>query len=135
LWSNSQPSDLLGALRDHFTKTPNPKTVILFALYPGWRDGVDTGEDLALSQAARVYGGPWTMWEDARDDAANIEWHRKCCEILKPFATGRYLGESDIVDDPSRAEEAFSPSHWRRLKQLAAKYDPDGLFHNFFGGL
>jgi FAD/FMN-containing dehydrogenase len=131
LWSNSEPGDMLGALRDHFIKAPNPKTVILFALYPGWRGGVAAQEDLALSHAARVYGGPWTMWEDAQDDAVNIEWRRRCCEILRPFVTGRYLGESDIVDDPSRAEEAFSPANWRRLKQLTAKYDPDGLFHGF----
>ena len=88
-----------------------------------------------LKGGARVYGGPWTIWEDAKDDAANIEWHRKCCEILRPFACGHYLGESDIIDDPSRVEEAFSPSNWRRLQQLKTKYDPEGLSHGFFGGL
>jgi len=75
------------------------------------------------------------MCDNASDDVSNIEWHRRCCEILKPFATGRYLGESDIVDDRSRAEEAFSASNWQRLKQLKAKYDPEDLFHGFFGGL
>jgi FAD/FMN-containing dehydrogenase len=135
LWSNSRPSDILCAVRDHFIKTPNPKTIVLFALYPGWANGVPPEQDLALSKAARVYGGPWTMWEDAKDDTANIGWHRKCCEILKPFASGRYLGESDIIDDPSRAEQAFSPSNWQRLQQLKTKYDPAGLFDGFFGGL
>jgi FAD/FMN-containing dehydrogenase len=135
LWSNSQPSDILVALRDHFKEAPSTKTVILFALYPGWAKGVASHEDLAYSQAARVYGGPWTMWDEANNDASNIDWHRRCCEILKPFATGRYLGESDIVDDRSRAEEAFSASNWQRLKQLKAKYDPEDLFHGFFGGL
>ncbi|HXL27425.1 MAG TPA: FAD-binding oxidoreductase [Chthoniobacterales bacterium] len=135
LWSNSRPSDILVALRDHFKEAPSTKTLILFALYPGWANGVAAHADLAYSQAARVYGGPWTMWDDASDDVSNIEWHRRCCEILKPFATGRYLGESDIVDDRSRAEEAFSASNWQRLKQLKAKYDPEDLFHGFFGGL
>lgn len=135
LWSNSSPADLLCAVREHFTKTPNPKTLVLFALYPGWAKGVPPQHDMALSKAARVYGGPWTMWEDAKDDAANIEWHRTCCEILKPFAVGRYLGESDIIDDRSRAEEAFSPANWRRLRELRAKYDRDGVFHGLFGGL
>jgi FAD/FMN-containing dehydrogenase len=135
LWSNSPPSDILVALRDHFKEAPSAKTLILFALYPGWAKGVASREDLAFSKAARVYGGPWTMWDDANGDVSNIEWHRRCCEILKPFATGRYLGESDIIDDPSRAEEAFSASNWRRLQQLKTKYDPEGLFHGFFGGL
>ncbi len=134
LWSNSSPAEMLCAVRDHFKCAPNPKTLVLFALYPGWAGGV-AREDMALSKAARVYGGPWTIWEDAGDDAANIEWHRQCCELLKLFACGRYLGESDILDDRSRAEEAFSPEHWRRLHELKARYDPESLFHGFFGGL
>jgi FAD/FMN-containing dehydrogenase len=135
LWSNSSPADILCAICGHFTRTPNPKTLVLFALYPGWAKGVPSQQDTALSMAARVYSGPWTMWEDRKEDAANIEWHRKCCEILKPFACGRYLGESDIIDDRSRAEEAFASANWKRLQELRAKYDPDGLFHGFFGGL
>ena len=135
LWSNSSPAEMLCAVSDHFKHTPGPTTVLLFALYPRWANGVPGNPDTALSKAARVYGGPWTMWEDAKDDRANIEWHRKCCALLKPFACGRYLGESDILDDPSRAEEAFSPANWKRLQELKAKYDPEGLFHGFFGGL
>ena len=135
LWSNSSPADMLCAISDHFVETPDPKTVVLFALYPEWARGVHYDQDMALSMAGRVYGGPWTMWENAADDAANIEWHRKLCELLKPFAIGRYLGESDILDDHTRAEQAFSPANWKRLHELKAKYDPDNLFHGFFGGL
>jgi FAD/FMN-containing dehydrogenase len=135
LWSNSSPADVLCAIRDHFTRTPDPKSVVLFALYPGWAKGVPSRQQTALSMAARVYGGPWTMWDDAKDDVANIEWHRKLCDILKPFVCGRYLGESDILDDHSRAEDCFSPANWKRLQELRAKYDPAQLFHGFFGGL
>jgi FAD/FMN-containing dehydrogenase len=134
LWSNSSPAEMLCAVRDHFKAAPNPKTLVLFALYPGWAGGI-AREDMALSKAARVYGGPWTIWEDGADDAGNVAWHRGCCEILKPFACGRYLGESDILDDRSRAEEAFSPENWKRLNEMKARYDPDGIFHGFFGGL
>jgi FAD/FMN-containing dehydrogenase len=135
VWSNSSPADILSALGAHFTAAPNPKALILFALYPGWATGVPRPPDMALSMSARVYGGPWTIWESSLDDVANIEWHRKCCEILKPFVCGRYLGESDIIDDPSREQEAFSPANWKRLQELKAKYDPDGRFHGLFGGL
>lgn len=135
VWSNLSPADILSALGAHFTAAPNLKGLILFALYPGWAKGVPGPPDTALSMSARVYGGPWTIWESPEDDAANIEWHRKCCEILKPFVCGRYLGESDIIDDPSRAPEAFSPANWKRLQELKAKYDPDRRFHGLFGGL
>jgi FAD/FMN-containing dehydrogenase len=135
MWSNSSPAELLGAIGGHFIASPSPETLVLFALYPGWAKGVPPQPEMALSMAARVYGGPWTMWEDPTGDVANIEWHRKCCEILKPLVCGRYLGESDIIDDHSRAEQAFSPAHWKRLQELRARYDPTGLFHGLFGGL
>jgi FAD/FMN-containing dehydrogenase len=135
LWSNSSPAEMLHVVSDHFTKTPDPTTVVLFALYPKWAYGVPSGEDMALSMAARVYGGPWTMWRNARDDEVNVQWHRECCALLKPYAVGRYLGESDIFDDRSRAEQAFKPANWRRLQELKVKYDPDGMFYGFFGGL
>jgi FAD/FMN-containing dehydrogenase len=135
LWSNSSPADLLCAVRNHLIQAPNRMTLVLFAIYPGWTNGVPSGQEVALSKAGRAYGGPWTMWDWPEDDSANIAWHHTCCEILSPFAVGRYVGESDIIDDHSRAEAAFARPNWERLQQLREKYDPDGLFHGLFGGL
>jgi len=51
---------------------------------------------------------------------------------LDEYAIGHYVGESDIVADPRRAERSFSKPNWERLKMLRQKYDPDGLFHGVF---
>jgi len=66
LWSNASPAEMLHAVSAHFVRAPDPATLVLFALYPKWAHGVLSGEDMAFSMVARVYGGPWTMWKDAR---------------------------------------------------------------------
>ena len=70
-----------------------------------------------------------TVWERPEDDAVNTGWHRAAIAALDEFAIGHYVGESDIIGDPGRAERSYSKSNWQRLKTLRRKYDPDGLFH------
>ena len=134
LWSSRPTVDLLVALGEHFVRAPSAKTLVLFAIYPGWTQ-FQPREDAAFSMAARTYGGLWTTWENAADDAVNLAWHQEATALLEPFTAGHYLGETNIVEDPSRAAAAFSPAHWQRLQSLRETYDPDGLFHGFTGGL
>ena len=74
----------------------------------------------------------YAIWEEARDDAANRAWHERAMQLMEPFATGHYLGESDIVATPARARGSFKPANWERLRAVRNAYDPDGLFHGFF---
>ena len=48
------------------------------------------------------------------------------------FAVGHYVGESDIVSDPVRAERSFAQTNWQRLQALRRTDDPDALFHGHF---
>jgi len=135
LWSNSSTGDILLATREHFIKTPSPATVMLFALYPGWASGVPGRPETAFSMCAKVYGGPWTMWPRVEDDEVNSQWHDHNMSILRRFTVGHYLGETDIIEEPNRARDAFSPKNWERLQELRKKLDPQGLFQGFDGGL
>jgi hypothetical protein len=62
----------------------------------------------AFSMCAKVYGGPWTMWRQERDDEINNQWHNQNISILRRFTVGHYLGETDIIKEPIRASEAYS---------------------------
>jgi hypothetical protein len=90
---------------------------------------------MALSMHAKVYGGPWTMWWDAKDDQANADWHRELINTLRPFNLGYYLGESNTIERPGNVAQAFTPEKWRKLGDLRAKYDPHGVFFDYFDGL
>ncbi|HEV2098547.1 MAG TPA: FAD-binding oxidoreductase [Stellaceae bacterium] len=135
MWSHRSVADILVALRDHFVAAPSPETVILFALYGGWRNGLPDRAAQAFSTVAPVYGGVWTAWHAAADDGLNTDWHRRTVELLKPFTVGHYLGETDIVAHPEHAAASFAPESYARLMQLRDRYDPDHLFHGLADGL
>jgi FAD binding domain len=100
-----------------------------------WDNGVPGATDTAFSMTGKAYGGLWTMWSDSADDIANCQWHDKMMSILKPFAIGHYLGETDIVEDPGLAAKCFAKSHWLQLQRVRSELDPNGLFQGFEGGL
>jgi len=133
-FSNTSPGELTKAVAAHMTKCPSPITVVLFVIFTG--PNVPAAHpDAAYSMSSRVYGGPWTMWKDAADDAANSKWHDECTALLRPFNIGYYVGESDTVHTPSNAVQSLSPENWKRLADLRDKYDPDGVFFGYFDGL
>jgi FAD/FMN-containing dehydrogenase len=130
-YSDSPVADLARAAAAHMSDCPSPLTVVLFTIFTGAK--APQG-DRAYSMSSRVYGGPWTMWRDAADDAANTEWHDALTASLRPFNVGCYVGESDTVRRPSNAVQAFSPESWQRLADLRGRLDPDGVFFGFFDG-
>jgi FAD/FMN-containing dehydrogenase len=134
IFSNSNPGELVQAVCQHMTKAPSQITVVLFAIFTGPNVPAPL-PNAALSLSARVYGGPWTMWQNATDDESNTAWHRECVALMKPHIAGYYIGETDPVAFPSEATGAFSPASWKRLADLRDKYDPDGVFFGFFDGL
>ena len=65
-------------------------------------------------------------WVSADDDEASIAWTRDLHEKLTPFGTGGvYINYVDRDED--RTKDAYGQNA-RRLDQIAAKYDPEGMF-------
>lgn len=135
MFSNSSPKELFTAVRDHYMTVPSPETLIMFAFFTGPNVPAPLIEDAAFSMSAHLYGGPWTMWKDAADDAVNIKWHKECLKLLKPFVAGHYVSESDTVDYPENIKESYTTKNYQRIEQLRKKYDPQGVFFNFTDGL
>lgn len=123
------------ALRDKFVQAPSAKTVIVFCQSTGGHNLVHTRPDVALSMEARSYGGIWSIWEHADDDAANKKWHDEAAAILSKFTAEHYIGETDYVEDNRRVEKSYTPEKWKKLEATRAKYDPQGVFFGFLGGI
>jgi len=135
MFSNSNPKDLYLAVRDHFTHSPSPETLIMFAFFTGPNVPAPLLEDAAFSMSAHLYGGPWTMWKNASDDQVNSQWHKKCLELLKPFVHGHYVSESDTVSYPEHIKASYTAANFKRIEELRKKYDPRGVFFNYSDGL
>jgi FAD/FMN-containing dehydrogenase len=79
------------------------------------------------------YAAGYSIWEEAGQDQANIEWLRTLMRALEPLAVGCYVGESDIVANPSQVVNSYARPNWERLQALREKYDPNGVFHSYTG--
>ncbi len=132
-FSNSSPGEMIKAVLAKMQEAPSPITVFLFTIFCG-PDVPAPKRNMALSMSSKVYGGPWTMWQDAKDDAVNADWHNEMTAILRPCNVGYYIGESNNALRPATAVQAFLPENWQRLAGLHNKYDQDGLFFGYFDG-
>lgn len=133
-FSNTNPGEMMRSVAGLLKKAPSPTTVFLFTIFCG-PNVPAPHKNTALSMSGKVYGGPWTMWWDAADDQANSDWHHEITAALRPFNVGYYIGESNAVERPATAVQAFDPENWQRLADLRDRYDPDGVFFGFFDGL
>lgn len=125
LWTNSPPGEVLASLGSHFIRAASLKSHGVFVFSTGERSPLPDG---AYSMAADALLLCYAVWERPEDDAGNAAWHRATIAALERYAVGHYVGESDIIGDPRRAERSYAKANWERLQQLRRKYDPDGLF-------
>jgi FAD/FMN-containing dehydrogenase len=124
MWSDAPAAEVLAAIREPVARAPSTRSHVLCALLPPM-----PLPDGALSMAARLYVASYAVWSDPADDVANTSWHRSVIDALEPFATGYYLGESDVIGDATRARRSFAPAARARLADVRRAYDPAGLFH------
>ena len=130
LWTNSPPASVLAACRECFTDAPSAKSAGLLTFLTGAEPS--PLPDSAYSMMGDALLICSAIWDRPEDDTDNTAWHRATTRGLNKFALGYYIGESDIVSDPKRAERSYSKANWQRLNNLREKYDPTGLFHAGF---
>ena len=132
LWSDSPPAEQLAIVRENFLRAPSQKSLALCVFSTGAEDSAAVISDGAYSMKAATLLLCYAIWERPEDDALNAAWHRETIATLDRFAVGHYVGESDIVAEPERAERSFARASWQRLQLLRRTYDPDALFPSSF---
>lgn len=132
--SKAKPVDILMALCNKFIDAPSSKSVIVFCQSTGRHNLLESNPDMALSMEGQSYGGIWTIWENPQEDAVNMKWHDEVVNILKPFTHFHYIGETDIVQDPTRVTNSYTSEKWKKLEKIREKYDPEKLFFGYVDG-
>jgi hypothetical protein len=92
-------------LREHFSWASNKCNA-----YVAFSTGAERSPfpDAAYSMRADALVLCYAHWERPDDDAAHAAWHRATISALDQYAVGHYVGESDIVADPGRAERSYT---------------------------
>lgn len=73
----------------------------------------------------------FTAWDDAAEDAANMDWARDLWRALQPFAAPgvyvNYLGDA-AAEGEDRVRAAYGADTYKRLSALKRTYDPSNIF-------
>jgi len=124
--------DAAGALRvvaAQMKRVPSSKSHAVVAFKKHSKLPADT----AFSRAGKAFAGLYAVWDERKDDPANLAWLREASRAMEPFASGFYINEIDVEAVPHKARDCFSPQAWQRLAQIRQQRDPQHLFHSFFG--
>lgn len=132
-WTDEGVEGSLVRLREEFTRAPSGKNNAI-AVMPG--NGSRLGLPLeagAYSMDERTLVMHYAIWKDPAGDGPNRAWIDSMSGLLEPIATGHFISEADLIAHPGRLERCFLPSHWERVRELRARFDPEGLFHGMPG--
>lgn len=124
VWSDGSFGEALAMMLRAMEMAPSMNSFALVGLRSNARPLPATA---AFSQEGRVFSTIYGVWEDEAGDDANLAWLRSSIDRCRPFATGTYVGESDL-DRPGLTLPRLSASAQARLAELTAFHDPAGLF-------
>lgn len=123
-----EPGKILHELADHFRTAPSPICHVIASYGLNLR----LREDACFSGVGRHYVGCFAIWDDERDDERGFAWLDRSAAIIDPRALGHYPNEIS-QRHPERIRLCYTDANWRRLRELRAKYDPRGVFHDYLG--
>ena len=70
---------------------------------------------------------PVAIWDDAAEDAVNIQWARSLWEALRPYSCGGVYPNNLGDEGDERVKEAYG-DNYSRLACVKRQYDPDNFF-------
>ena len=112
---------------DSFASVPSPMSSMLFFPIHGAASRVSP-DATAYPHRKGVHAGMYSLWKDATQNAANVEWVRRTWQGVQPFvAGGVYANELDGDDGADRIRMAYGVNY-DRLAAIKHQYDPENLF-------
>ena len=128
VWSNSI-APVIAALSERMRQAVTPVTTVSIRFMGNTRLPADAAFSLIGSTNILSV----LTWQDTKDDNRVAGWLRDTMSVLEPFSLGHYINNEDVVSYPERNRGSFTPDSWARLRALRKQYDPDNLFHDYFG--
>jgi FAD/FMN-containing dehydrogenase len=88
-------------------------------------------EDACWSMQAPLYLSPNAGWAESLDDARHERWVDDGLKQLARFSRGVQFSDANLALRPAAG---LTPENAKRVEDIRAKYDPDGLFFSYMTG-
>jgi FAD/FMN-containing dehydrogenase len=126
VWLSGSAEEWLDPLRPMFTELPNRESFTVWISM----DPVRELPDMAFALQAPIYLASYCLWQDPAEDERMRSWQKQRFAELAPISDGTYTGDSDFL---TRQAPHTTPEALRRLEEIRAARDPDGLFVGYLG--
>lgn len=128
IWTD-RPGEMLEVLAQHFIKAPTHGCHVVISRI---NDKIAPA-NAAAEVGGHYYAGLYSCGSTPEEGDTAIAWLRGASKAVQPFASGRYINEIDPESDATKIAGSFGRNAWDRIAKVRSKYDPDGLFHDYFG--
>jgi FAD/FMN-containing dehydrogenase len=124
MWTSAPVGALLPGLRKIAETLPAEPS---HCMWMNWGPSPER-PDMAYSLEDDIYIALYASWRDPADDERYASWPADRMREMEQLATGIQLADENLGVRPARF---LSDDNLRRLDQVRAEYDPDGLFHSW----
>lgn len=130
-WSGHLVTDLhpetVSAVCERLDQTPGLNIILLEPL-TGLARRIDPETAAFPARAARWNVTGMAVWDDHRQDQAQVAWARSISEAVLPWSVGGGYSNYAAHDEPlGRAEKMFGADRWARLQAVKRSYDPTNV--------
>jgi FAD/FMN-containing dehydrogenase len=123
------PDDAIDAVVEHAYRKPSPISTVILQPMGGAYSRVPNGDTPIGHREAKWCYHAIGLWQDAEQDADNIEWARALGRAMEPYSVAAVYPNytSDVTEEGLKA--TYGPEKFARLVAVKDEWDPTNMFH------
>lgn len=119
---------LLSKMIEHSKRFTSPHSAILLFPIQGALNKFSDNHSAAGNRDASIVLNITGAWENAADDAKNVEWAREAWKDLRQYSTGgTYINFLTEEEGDERIQAAYR-NNLQQLTEIKTKWDPKNMF-------
>ncbi len=124
MWTHSPIEDLMPFIKEIArTLPPAPAHFLWLNWHPG-----NIQSDMVYSNEDAIYLSLYGAWKNAADTAKYADWAVKIMQKMSHLSTGIQLADEGLH---KRTAPFLSDPNLKKIQQIRAERDPEGLFHEW----
>lgn len=131
-WKSSYLHELSDAavdtVVDYANRSPSVLSALVIEYYGGAASRVAVDTTAFAHRTANFNVLILGQWQEAADDARQVQWARECWHALQPWTSGAVYMNALSADEDLQAVRAAYGANYARLAALKAQWDPRNLF-------